>query len=123
MEKSYARNLPWTIIEIKKTPNENFYEGTWGCSLLFKASTKYNQKKTQQDGMNEWWCNNQEDGNHIRENILHITIECGAYENERQDLINRINERIGMNEYEISDRSRAPEGHKAQFLKRLRMHG
>ena len=32
-------------------------------------------------------------GEQIRENLEHIKIECKAYENERQDLINKINEK------------------------------
>ena len=32
-------------------------------------------------------------GEQIRENLEHIKIECKAYENERQDLINEINEK------------------------------
>ena len=32
-------------------------------------------------------------GKQIRENLEHIKIECKAYENERQDLINKIDEK------------------------------
>ena len=80
-----------------KIKYENFYEGTWGCSLLFKARSKSLETKdrTRRWNENEWCCNScMRMGDQIRENLEHIKIECKAYENERQDLINKINERI-----------------------------
>ena len=86
-----------------KPGREWFYEGTWECSLLFKArcgALETNDRMRRWNG-NEWWCDScVRRGIINRDNLQHIIVECDTNEQERRILDNKLKAILGEHVWE-----------------------
>ena len=77
---------------------ENYYDGSWEAKLLFKAkseSLEVNCRTYRWNNGGVWWCEKcSREEIPIREDVKNIILECMAYNNEREELINYIIQEI-----------------------------
>ena len=95
-----------TSLEIYKNKDnpkkENFYNGSWESSLLFKARTNSLEinERIKKWGEGPEHCQKCiTGGDNIPETIKHILTECPAYKNERLKMEKDIEEKIGKEKW------------------------
>ena len=101
--KMEEKNSLETYKNKEKPRTENFYNGSWESSLLFKArsnSLEINERRNRWGEGEKNCIKCRTGGRNFIENIKHIIIECSAYNNERKELEEEIIKQIGREKWE-----------------------